>query len=106
MKKEYKGFPWSMLLALSMGIGVIGGQCPDGYDFEHGQTVLPPVAFDAHINGVSHFLTAVLEEASVSSLPFQRQKIDLQYYWFFGCGRSPDSLFTKGSPPLFFSPYG
>ena len=36
-------------------------------------------AFDAHVNGVSHFLTAVLEEASISSFALPKDKrVDLQ----------------------------
>ena len=42
-------------------------------------------AFDAHINGVAHFLSAIMEEAS--SPPLSKNKksvIDLKANWVFG----------------------
>ena len=65
-------------------------------------------AFDAHINGVSHFLTAVLEEATLSSfaLPLDK-KIDLQYPVGFSDAEDPlIHFYLREAPPLFFSPYG
>ena len=65
-------------------------------------------AFDAHINGVSHFLTAVLEEASVSSFALSKdKKIDLQYPVGFSDAEDPlIHFYLREAPPLFFSPYG
>ena len=65
-------------------------------------------AFDAHVNGVSHFLSAVLDEASLSSLALAKDKaVDLQRP--VGFSESDDPLihfFLREAPPLFFSPYG
>lgn len=65
-------------------------------------------AFDAHINGVSHFLTAVLEEATLSSFALpQDKKIDLQYPVGFSDAEDPlIHFYLREAPPLFFSPYG
>jgi hypothetical protein len=65
-------------------------------------------AFDAHVNGVSHFLTAVLEEASVSSFALPKDKrVDLQYPVGFSDAEDPlIHFYLREAPPLFFSPYG
>lgn len=65
-------------------------------------------AFDAHVNGVSHFLTAVLEEASVSSFALPKdQRVDLQYPVGFSDAEDPlIHFYLREAPPLFFSPYG
>ena len=64
-------------------------------------------AFDAHINGVSHFLTAVLEEATLSSFALPKtKKLICNIRWVFRMRKTPNSFLFKGSPPLFFSPYG
>ncbi|MEL0005293.1 MAG: prepilin-type N-terminal cleavage/methylation domain-containing protein [Opitutales bacterium] len=65
-------------------------------------------AFDAHVNGVAHFLTAMLEEATIPDLPSQNNKA-------VGLGRpvgfsdSDDPLirfYLREAPPLFFWPHG
>ena len=65
-------------------------------------------AFDAHVNGVSHFLTAVSEEASVSSFALPKdQRVDLQYPVGFSDAEDPlIHFYLREAPPLFFSPYG
>ncbi len=65
-------------------------------------------AFDAHVNGVSHFLSAVLEEASLSSFALPNdQSIDLQYPVGFSDAQDPlIHFYLREAPPLFFSPYG
>ena len=65
-------------------------------------------AFDAHVNGVAHFLTAVLEEASVAPLAKNQDKvIDLQTP--VGFSEVDDPLvhfYLREAPPLFFNPHG
>ena len=65
-------------------------------------------AFDTHVNGVAHFLTAMLEEATVPGLAGNERKA-------VGLGRpvgfseSDDPLihfYLREAPPLFFWPYG
>ena len=65
-------------------------------------------AFDAHVNGVSHFLGAVLEEASLSSFALPKDKdVDLQYPVGFSDAEDPlIHFYLREAPPLFFSPYG
>jgi prepilin-type N-terminal cleavage/methylation domain-containing protein len=65
-------------------------------------------AFDAHINGVAHFLTAVLEEASLpASSRSGDQPIDLQRP--IGYSESEDPLihfYLREGPPLLVWPNG
>ena len=65
-------------------------------------------AFDAHINGVDDFLSAIMEEAS--SPPLSKNKksvIDLKLP--IGFSEADDPLiyfYLREAPPLFFSPQG
>ena len=65
-------------------------------------------AFDAHINGVAHFLTAVLEEATLSTMSRSGdQSIDLQRP--IGYSESEDPLihfYLRKGPPLLVWPNG
>jgi len=65
-------------------------------------------AFDTHVNGVAHFLTAMLEEASVPGLAGnQRKAVGLARP--VGFSESDDPLihfYLREAPPLFFWPYG
>ncbi len=65
-------------------------------------------AFDAHVNGVAHFLTAVLEEASLPNLNKQSvSKVDTQKLPF-SSGVEDEELFfyLRETPPLFVWPHG
>ena len=60
-------------------------------------------AFDAHVNGVSHFLSAVLDEASLSSLALAKDKaVDLQRPVGFSESDDPLIHFFFVRHPLFF----
>ena len=65
-------------------------------------------AFDAHVNGVAQFLTAILEEASAPPLAKNKSEpIDLRIP--VGFSESEDPLvyfYLREAPPLFFSPHG
>ena len=65
-------------------------------------------AFDAHVNGVAHFMSAVLEEATLAPLSKQGdQMVDTQSP--VGFSRSDDELiyfYLREAPPLFVWPKG
>ena len=65
-------------------------------------------AFDAHVNGVAHFLTAILEEATIHYMAKQiDQKVDLQRP--VGYSESDDPLihfYLREGPPLLVWPTG
>lgn len=65
-------------------------------------------AFDAHVNGVDHFLTAIIEEASISPFSKNSQKsIDLKSPIGFSEAEDPlIYLYLKEAPPLFDSQNG
>ena len=69
---------------------------------------LPRDAFDSHVNGVAHSLSAMFEEATLPDLSSQGTKL-------IGLGRpvgfsdSDDPLirfYQREAPPLYFWPYG
>lgn len=65
-------------------------------------------AFDAHINGVAHFLTAMLEEATVPDIASQDKK-PIHLGRPVGFSESDDPLiqfYLREAPPLFFWPHG
>ena len=63
-------------------------------------------AFDAHVNGVANFLTAVLEEAAiVDGLDSQKKAISLERApGVFGIDDPLIYFFLREAPPLFFWP--
>ncbi len=65
-------------------------------------------AFDAHVNGVAQFLTAILEEAIVPPLAKNKSEpIDLRIP--VGFSESEDPLvyfYLREAPPLFLVPMG
>lgn len=65
-------------------------------------------AFDAHVNGVAHFLTAMIEEATVPGFASKsNNRIDLERP--VGFSDSDDPLihfYLREAPPLFFWPNG
>ena len=65
-------------------------------------------AFDAHVNGVAHFLTALLEEATLApSSKDGDQAVKLETPIGFGSIDDPlVSFYLKEAPPFFFSPHG
>ncbi|MEC8043697.1 MAG: prepilin-type N-terminal cleavage/methylation domain-containing protein [Verrucomicrobiota bacterium] len=65
-------------------------------------------AFDAHVNGVAHFLSAVLEEATVPSLSKKGdQSVDLQRPVGFSESDAPlIHFYLREAPPLFVWPKG
>ena len=65
-------------------------------------------AFDAHVNGVAHFLTALIEEATAApSSKGGDQVVKLEAPIGFGSIDDPlVSFYLKEAPPLFFNPYG
>ncbi len=65
-------------------------------------------AFDAHVNGVAHFLTAVLEEATLPAVTKQGdQAVDLQRPVGFSESDSPlVHFYLREAPPLFVWPKG
>jgi prepilin-type N-terminal cleavage/methylation domain-containing protein len=67
-------------------------------------------AFDAHVNGVEHFLLALLDDSSLPEQPNSAKEgeiIDLQNPIGFSDIDDPlVSFFLKEAPPLLFNPHG
>ena len=67
-------------------------------------------AFDAHVNGVAHFLSALLDDASLPALASggeSEEIIALRSPTGFGETEDPlVSFYLKEAPPLFFNPHG
>lgn len=65
-------------------------------------------AFDAHVNGVAHFLTAILEEATAPGF-VGKDNHAVGLGRPVGFSESDDPLirfYLRAAPPLFFWPYG
>ena len=92
MRKE-KGFSMiEVLLALAIGGLVLTAATSLLITISRAWAERPATrdAFDAHVNGVAHFLTAVLEEATLPTINRSGdQIIDLQTGSFFPEGSSP-----------------
>jgi len=67
-------------------------------------------AFDAHVNGVAHFLAALLDDASLPDQPNSKDEgeiVDLKNPIGFSDIDDPlVSFFLKEAPPLLFNPHG
>ena len=67
-------------------------------------------AFDAHVNGVAHFLSALLDDASLPALASggeSEEIIALRSPTGFGETEDPlVSFYLKEAPPLFLNPHG
>jgi hypothetical protein len=67
-------------------------------------------AFDAHVNGVAHFLSALLDDASLPEQPNSKNEgeiVDLKNPIGFSDIDDPlISFFLKEAPPLLFNPHG
>ncbi len=110
MRKE-KGFSMiEVLLALAIGGLVLTAATSLLITISRAWAERPATrdAFDAHVNGVAHFLTAVLEEATLPTINRSGdQIIDLQRP--VGFSESEDPLvhfFLREAPPLLVWPDG
>ena len=67
-------------------------------------------AFDAHVNGVANFLSALLDDASLPDQPNAKNEgeiVDLKNPIGFGEIDDPlVSFYLKEAPPLLFNPHG
>jgi prepilin-type N-terminal cleavage/methylation domain-containing protein len=65
-------------------------------------------AFDAHVNGIAHFLTAVLEEATIVNEGSRSSEI-MELSRPVGFSETDDPLikfYLREAPPFFYWPYG
>lgn len=111
MKSLRKGFTLvEVLLALSIGSLVLVAATALLITIAQSWANRPATrdAFLAHVNGVSNFLSVILEEASfsITSKPGE-PLVDLKRPTGFSSTDDPlVHFFVKEAPPLFFSPHG